>query len=82
MEKCQDNKPATKVGDMVEWDGFASLLASNRFKHLGIELLLVDTATQSTTDDFNDVMVAIIGYILADKDLRLRTSRTRHHLIY
>jgi hypothetical protein len=42
----------------------AFLLASNCFKDVGIELLLVDTVIQDPKDYTNDVVVAIFGYIL------------------
>jgi hypothetical protein len=64
LDKCQANKPAIKVGDVVEWDGVAFLLASNCFKDVGIELLLADTVIQNPTDYVNDIIVAIFGYIL------------------
>lgn len=64
LDKCQANKPAVKVGDVVEWDGVAFLLASNCFKDVGIELLLVDTVIQAPTDYVNDVIVGIFAYIL------------------
>lgn len=64
LAKCNENKPVIKVGDVVEWDGMAFLLASNCFKDVGIELLLVDTIIQDPTDYVNDVMVGIFAYIL------------------
>eukprot|EP00178_Gracilaria_changii_P007543 TRINITY_DN2380_c0_g4_i2.p1 TRINITY_DN2380_c0_g4~~TRINITY_DN2380_c0_g4_i2.p1 ORF type:complete len:150 (+),score=30.36 TRINITY_DN2380_c0_g4_i2:1-450(+) len=64
LDKCNENKTPIKVGDIVEWDGYAFLLASNCFKDVGIELLLADTIVQNPTDYVNDVMVGIFGYIL------------------
>lgn len=64
LDKCNANKPAVKVGDIVEWDGVAFLLASNCFKDVGIELLLADTVIQAPKDYTNDIIVAIFGYIL------------------
>ena len=64
LDACEANKPAVKVGDVVEWDGVALLLASNCFKDAGIELLLADTVIQDPKDYTNDIVVAIFGYIL------------------
>lgn len=64
IEKCNENKPAIQVGDAVEWEGYAFLLASNCFKDVGIELLLADTIVQNPTDYINDVMVGIFVAIL------------------
>lgn len=64
LDVCLANKEQPKVGDVVEWDGIAFLLASNCFKDVGIELLLVDTVIQNPKDYTNDVIVAIFGYIL------------------
>ena len=64
IDQCNANKPAVKVGDIVEWDGTAFLLASNCFKDVGIELLLADTIVQNPSDYVNDVMVSIFLYIL------------------
>ena len=64
LAKCNENKPVIKVGDVVEWDGMAFLLASNCFKDVGIELLLVDSIVQDPTDYVNDVMVSIFAYLL------------------
>jgi len=69
LDKCNENKTPIKVGDIVEWDGMAFLLASNCFKDVGIELLLVDTVVQHPKDITNDVAVAIFGYILGRQGL-------------
>ena len=64
LDKCNANKPAIKVGDIVEHDGIAFLLASNCFKDVGIVLLLADTVIQDASDYVNDVVVAIFGFLL------------------
>ena len=64
IDRCNENKTPIKVGDIVEWDGYAFLLASNCFKDVGIELLLADTIIQAPKDYTNDIIVAIFGYIL------------------
>lgn len=64
LSKCNENKAPIKVGDIVEWDGYAFLLASNCFKDIGIELLLIDTVIQVPTDYPNDFFVAIFAFIL------------------
>lgn len=69
LDKCNENKPAVKVGDVVEWEGVAFLLASNCFKDVGIVLLLADTVIQHPTDYTNDIIVAIFGYLLGKQAL-------------
>ena len=69
LDKCNENKPAIKVGDIVEWDGVAFLLASNCFKDVGIVLLLADTIVQNPTDYVNDVMVGIFEFLLGRQAL-------------
>lgn len=80
LDKCNENKPAVKVGDIVEWDGVAFLLASNCFKDVGIELLLADTVIQNPTDYTNDVVVAIFGYILG-RQMVADCSQFEHFII-
>jgi hypothetical protein len=64
LDKCNENKAPIKVGDIVEWDGYAFLLASNCFKDIGIVLLLTDTVIVAPGDKVNDLMVAIFVFIL------------------
>lgn len=80
LDKCNENKPAVKVGDIVEWDGVAFLLASNCFKDVGIELLLADTVIQDPKDYTNDVIVAIFGYILG-RQMVADCSQFEHFII-
>ena len=64
LDKCNENKAPLKVGDAVEWEGTAFLLASNCFKDVGIVLLLADVIVQDASDYVQDVMVAIFEYLL------------------
>jgi len=64
LDKCNENKAPIKVGDAVEWEGTAFLLASNCFKDVGIVLLLADVIVQDPTDYVSDVMIVIFEYIL------------------
>ena len=64
LDKCNEGKAPIKVGDVVEWEGTAFLLASNCFKDVGIVLLLADTIVQNPSDYVQDVMVAIFEYLL------------------
>ena len=64
LDKCNEGKAPIKVGDAVEWEGTAFLLASNCFKDVGIVLLLADTIVQNPSDYVQDVMVAIFEYLL------------------
>jgi len=64
LNKCNENKPVVKVGDVVEWEGTSFLLASNCFKDVGIVLLLADTIIQDPSDYVNDVMITIFEALL------------------
>ena len=81
LDECQADKPAAKVGEIVEWDGVALLLAWKCFKDVGIKLLLVDTVIQNPTDYVNDVIVAIFGYILGRQGIQ-DFSQFEHFIIW
>jgi hypothetical protein len=80
LDKCNENKPALKVGDIVEWDGTAFLLASNCFKDVGIVLLLADTIVQDPTDYVNDVMISIFEFLLG-KQMLADCKQFEHFII-
>ena len=69
LDKCNANKPAIKVGDIVEWDGIAFMLASNCFKDVGMELLLSDEIIKDPKDIPQDVILSIFLVILGKQAL-------------
>ncbi len=80
LDKCNENKPAIKVGDAVEWEGVAFLLASNCFKDVGVELLLADTIIQDPKDIPNDIIVSII-LVLMGKQAVADCKQFEHFII-
>lgn len=81
LNKCEAARPQPQLGDWIEHDGVALLLASNCFKDVGIVLLLADTIVQDPKDITNDVIVLIFEAILGMQAVK-DCEQFEHYIIW